>query len=144
MLAFCSHVVKSDLNLSINTNCTVIWYLIICPLLRLSYGSNGDSLIRIDLWKEKRIWLLKKRKSSTVLGILPNIHIMSVRICIKLLYRKQMETEASLHPSACAQHADKVLMWKPARTYKRIKNFESKALRRKLALWSFLIPSESI
>lgn len=82
------------------------------------------------LVKGKENMIVKKEKTSTVLGILPNSHIMSVRICIKLLYRKQMETEASLHPSACAQRAVKVLMWKPARTYKRIKNFESKALRK--------------
>lgn len=54
--------------------------------------------------------IVKKQISSIVLGILPDSRIMSVRICIKLHYRKQMETEASLHPSACAQHADKVLM----------------------------------
>lgn len=139
MLAFHCRVVKSDLILRINTNFTVIWYLTICPLLHLSYGPHGDSSTRIDLWKEKRLWLLKKRRSSTVLGILPNIHIMSVRICIKLLYRKQRETEASLHPSACAQHADKVLMRKSARTYKRIKDFESKPLRKNWFCEAFLL-----
>lgn len=155
MLVFCCHVVKSDLNLRINTNCTFIWYLIICPLLHLFYGSNGHSFIRIDLWQEKRIWEYlrrifssSQRKASTVLEVLPNSHIMSVRICIQLLYRKQMEAEASLHSSACVQHADKGLMWKPARTYKRIKNFESKAVRKKTILvmlsYSFWINLEAM
>lgn len=137
--------VKNDLNLRINTNCAVIWYLIICLLLILSWGDSVSLYTRTDSWKEKWIWLLKKGKAVTVLGVLPSIHIMSVRICIESLCRKQMETEASLHPSAYGQNADgEVLMWKPARTYKRSKNFEWKEMRRKLASWRFLIPSESI
>lgn len=137
--------VKNDLNLRINTNCTVIWYLIICLLLFLSWGDSVSLYTRVDSWKEKWIRLLEKGKAVTVLGILPSTHIVSVRICIESLCRKQMETEVSLHPSAYGQNAGgEVLMWKPARTYKRSTNFECKESRRKVASWSFLFPSESI
>lgn len=143
MLAFDWHDVKNSVNLRISTNCTVIWYLIFAYCF-LSWGDSAFLCTRIDSWKGKRIWLWKKGKAAAVLGILPSIHTMSVRIWVELLYRKQMETVASA-PSAYAQHADgEVLIWKPAKIYKRSKTFESKHWEENWLHGAFCFPFDSI
>lgn len=75
-------------------------------IFHLSWGYSTPLCTRIDSWRDKGAWFLEKGKVVTVLIILPSIHIVSVRLCIELLCRRQMETEASLQPSTYTQHAN--------------------------------------
>lgn len=75
-------------------------------IFHLCWGYSTPLCTRIDSWRDKGAWFLEKGKVVTVLIILQSIHIVSVRLCIELLCRRQMETEASLQPSTYTQHAN--------------------------------------